>query len=290
MNKIGGLGRGLGSLIPSKLTKAATEKIDEIGGGKKVIEISIEKIQPNPHQPRKDFSHSDLEELINSIREHGIVQPLIVTEKDDGYQLIAGERRLRAAKILNLATVPAITREAKDQEKLELALVENIQRKNLNPIEEAVAYQKLIEEFNLTQEETAKRVGKSRAVVANTLRLLGLPEEVQKAIIDEKITAGHARVVASLEDPKDQLEFFKKIVRFGLNVRDTEKVAKKVLVSKHERIIGGADPLIEEKENLLRGALGTKVNIKKSGRGGEIVISFYSGEELEEIIRKIIRE
>lgn len=287
MNKIGGLGRGLGSLIPSKLTKAATEKIDEIGGGKRVAEISTEKIQPNPHQPRKDFSHSDLEELINSIREHGVVQPLIVTEKDDGYQLIAGERRLRAAKILNLATVPAIIRQAKDQEKLELALVENIQRKNLNPIEEAVAYQKLIEEFNLTQEETAKRVGKSRAVVANTLRLLGLPEEVQKAIIDEKITAGHARVVASLEDPKDQLEFFKKIVRFGLNVRDTEKVAKKVLVSKPERVIG-ADPIIKEKEARLRETLGTKVNIKKSGRGGEIVINFYSGEELDEIIRKIL--
>lgn len=288
MNKIGGLGRGLGSLIPSKLTKAATEKIDEIGGGKRVIEIATEKIQPNPHQPRKDFSHSDLEELINSIREHGIVQPLVVTEKDDGYQLIAGERRLRAAKILNLATVPAIIREAKDQEKLELALVENIQRKNLNPIEEAVAYQKLIDEFNLIQEEVARRVGKSRAVVANTLRLLGLPEEVQKAIVDEKITAGHARVIASLEDPKDQLEFFKKIVRFGLNVRDTEKVAKKVLVRKHDRVIGGADPLIEEKENFLRGALGTKVSIKKSGRGGEIVINFYSNEELDNIIRKIL--
>jgi len=289
MNKFGGLGRGLGSLIPQKLTKEATQKIDKIEGERKVLEIPIEKIQPNPLQPRKDFSHRDLEELINSIREHGIVQPLIVTEKEDGnYQLIAGERRLRAAKILNLTSVPTIVRKAKEQEKLELALIENIQRKNLNPLEEAAAYQKLIDEFNLTQEEVAKRVGKSRAVVTNTLRLLNLPEEVQKAIIEEKITAGHARVIAGLEDPREQLEFFKKIIRFGLNVRETESVARKVLVKKHERIIGRADPLIQDKENQLRETLGTRVNIKKFGRGGEIIINFYSEEELEEIIRKII--
>ncbi len=288
MNKVGGLGRGLESLIPSKLVKAATNKVDQLIVSKEVIEVPVEKIQPNPLQPRKDFSHADLEELINSIREHGIVQPLIVTELGEGnYQLIAGERRLRAAKILNLSRVPVLVRAVRDQEKLELALVENIQRKNLNPLEEAVAYQKLITEFNLTQEEVARRVGKSRTAVTNALRLLGLPEEIQRAIVEERITPGHARVIAGLENEREQLEFFRKITRFGLNVRETEKASKKILVKRHERTIG-SDPVIGEKEARLREALGTKTKIKKSGRGGEIIIYFYSNEELEELTRKIV--
>lgn len=287
MSKIGGLGRGLSSLIPPKITKEAVSKIDQLGGERRILEIPVDKIQPNPLQPRTEFTHSDLEDLINSIKLYGVIQPLIVTDLGDGnYQLIAGERRLRASKIAGLAKAPVIVRKAEDQEKLELALIENIQRKNLNALEEAVAYQKLIDEFNLTQEEAAKRLGKSRTVITNALRLLTLPEEIQKAIIEDKITAGHARVIAGLQDPKEQLEFLKKIVRFGLNVRDTENVAKKVMVKTHTRTVGN-DPASSERENKLREALGTKVNIKKSGKGGEIVINFYSTEELDGIIKKI---
>jgi ParB family chromosome partitioning protein len=287
MNKIGGLGRGLSSLIPSKLTKEAVAKIDQLEGERKILEISVDKIQPNPLQPRKEFAHSDLEDLINSIKQYGVIQPLVVTDSGNGaYQLIAGERRLRASKIAGLMRVPVIVRKAEDQEKLEIALIENIQRKNLNALEEAVAYQKLINEFNLTQEEAAKRLGKSRTAITNSLRLLTLPEEIQKAIIEDKITAGHARVIAGLDDPKEQLEFLKKIVRFGLNVRDTENVAKKVTVKTHMRTVG-SDPVNEERENKLRETLGTKVSIKKGNRGGEIIINFYSSEELDGIIKKI---
>ena len=199
-----GLGRGLGSLIPKKenIAKIVTPRIlsdfspsSVKADGERIFSINIEKISPNPHQPRKDFAHADLEDLVSSIKEHGIIQPLIVTDNGDGnYELVAGERRLRSAKIAGLKKVPAIVRAAKENEKLELALIENIQRQNLNPLEESEAYAKLMDDFGMTQEEIGKKVGKSRSAVANTLRLLDLPDKIKEALRGGKLTAGHARV------------------------------------------------------------------------------------------------
>jgi ParB family chromosome partitioning protein len=283
------LGRGLDSLIPKKtvVTKFSTDEINKIDDKNRILDIDPEKIQLNPHQPRQKFNHDDLEDLINSIKVYGIIQPLIVTKVDDNnYQLIAGERRLRSAKVLNLATVPAIVREAKEQEKLELALIENLQRKNLNPLEEAMSFKRLMDEFNLTQETVAQKIGKKRSSVANTLRLLSLPEEVQKAILDEKISEGHARAIASLENIQDQKELLRKILRNQLTVRDVEAQVKQVKIKGQARI-PNQDPVILEKENKLRESLGFKVAIRKKNKGGEVAILFNSQEDLNEIYRKL---
>lgn len=284
------LGRGLDSLIPQKpvKTKFSNEEINKLDAKNQVLEIELDKLQVNPHQPRKRFDHTELEGLINSIKTYGIIQPLIVTKlKGENYQLIAGERRLRAAQTLNLKTVPVLVREAKEQQKLELALVENIQRKNLNPIEEALSYQRLIDEFNLKQEEVAKKIGKKRSTIANTLRLLSLPQEIQKAILDEKISEGHARAIASLNNTKDQKEFLKKILRNQMSVRQVESQVKKVKVKGHTRSIQ-TDPIILEKENKLRELLGNKVLIKSKGKKGEIIIFYNSQEDFNEIYKKLL--
>jgi len=275
------LGRGLESLIPpktlSKITKETLKK-----EGEEIFYVSPDFIEPNPHQPRKIFSYRDLEELINSIRTYGIIQPLIVTKlKENKYQLIAGERRLRAAKILKLKTVPVIIRTLKEAEKLEISLIENIQRKDLNPIEKARAYQRLISEFNLTQEKLAERLGKNRASVANTLRLLTLPEEIQKALEEEKITEGHAKALLSLKDRQKQKNFLSRIIGLGLSVRETEKIITHRKTKKYS-----FDSLLNEKERLLSEILRTKVRIKKKVKGGKIIIDYYSDEELENLIKK----
>ncbi|MDD5341333.1 MAG: ParB/RepB/Spo0J family partition protein [Patescibacteria group bacterium] len=283
------LGRGLDALLPSKpiKTKFSNEEINKIDEKNKILDIELDKIQVNPHQPRKRFDHGDLDDLINSIKAHGIIQPLIVTRlSDNRFQLIAGERRLRAAQYLQLPTVPVIVREAKELEKLELALIENLQRKNLNPLEEALSYKRLIDEFNLTQEEVSKKIGKKRSTVANTLRLLTLPEDAQKAILDEKISEGHARTIAALDNEKQQTELLKKILRNQMSVREAENQVKKVKVRGHVRIIS-VDPLNAEKELKLRNVLGHKVIIKKKGRGGEIVIQFNSQEDFNDVFRKL---
>ena len=280
----------MNSLIPQKAvkTKFSNEEINQIDEKNRVMDIGLEQIQVNPQQPRKRFDPSELEDLANSIKAYGIIQPLIVTKlAADSYQLIAGERRLRAAQILSLATVPVIVREAKEQQKLEMALIENVQRKNLNPIEEALSYKRLIDEFNLTQEEVAKKIGKNRSTLANTLRLLALPQEVQQAILDEKISEGHARAIAALPTDKEQLELLKKILRNQLTVRDAESQVKKVRVKGHLRTVQ-ANPVILEKETNLRNALGHKVAIKNKGKGGEIVISYNSQEDFNEIFKKLI--
>lgn len=295
MVKVSGLGRGLGSLIPIKTPKKISEVnfSDEGSANNQSIfqEVSPEKIMVNPMQPRQEFNHADLEELIESIKEHGIIQPLTVTILTDGsYQLIAGERRLRAAKILELSTVPVIIRDVKDQEKLELALIENIQRKNLNPLEQAMAYRKLVDEFGLTQEEVAKRIGKSRSKVANLLRLLDLPAEIQEAISAEKISEGHAKIIAGLETPAEQNDFFRKVLQHNLSVHDTETMAQGL--NKHKARKSAAsikDYELQAKEELLRDGLGTKVSINKKASGrGQINIEFYSTEELDQLINKII--
>ncbi len=290
----GGLGRGLNSLIPNKLTgKFVSEAVevfspDEgINNEERVKLLPVEKISANPHQPREHFDYSSLEELVNSIKRHGILQPLIVSpDQREGWQLIAGERRLRAAKILELKVVPCLVRSAQELEQLELALVENLQRADLNPLEEAKAFKQLIQEFNLTQEEAGARVGKNRATIANALRLLDLPQTIQEALSQGKITASHAKVILSASDASEQLKLFKKILDFSLTVSQSAGEVKKVQVKSHQRLIV-KDLELEEKEERLRQALGTKVTVAKKGRGGTVAIEFYSAEELNEIVKKI---
>ncbi|MEK7511556.1 MAG: ParB/RepB/Spo0J family partition protein [Patescibacteria group bacterium] len=292
MSKLTGLGRGLGSLIPKKIPhNIISEQNREIIMGddsNQVLQVSVDSVEANPHQPRKVFDHEDLETLIESIKVHGIIQPLIVTKIDNGYQLIAGERRLRAAKILGLATVPVLVREADEQEKMELALIENVQRKNLNPIEKAVAYQRLIDEFNLSQEEAGQKLGISRSVVGNTIRFLELPEKVQEALGSGAITEGHAKIISGLEGVDKQLEFLNKILQHNFTVRDAavemQKTTRRRVVNRSIK-----DPMLEEKEDILRSRLNTKVLIKKKGGAGQIIVDFYSDEELEAIIGQMIK-
>ncbi len=279
-----GLGRGLGSLIPLKKGKS---EIVELLDHEKILKVKTSEIEANPMQPRGTIDHQDLEDLINSIKEHGILQPLILSRSTEGYTLIAGERRLTAAKIVGLKTVPSIIRDTSRQEKLEIALVENLQRKNLNPIEEAMAFQKLVDEFNLNQEQIAKRVGKSRESVSNTLRILSLPLEIQKSIGAEKITEGHAKVILSLPSEKEQLKIYRQILKSNLSVRKTEDVTRQV--KKGLGYAGPLDPSLIEKEDLLRSTLGTKVKIDKRGKKGKITVEFYSEEELNQIVKKIIK-
>ncbi|PIY96704.1 MAG: chromosome partitioning protein ParB [Candidatus Kerfeldbacteria bacterium CG_4_10_14_0_8_um_filter_42_10] len=284
MKHNGSLGRGLAALIPiKKETIISTAELAKTEA-ERIREVPVTQIQTNPMQPRQHFDHHSEEDLVNSIKEHGIIQPLVVTKTDQGYQLIAGERRLRAAKLLELATVPVILRNASQQQKLEVSLIENIQRQDLNPIEEAQAYRRLMDEFSLTQEQLANRIGKNRATIANTIRVLELPEEVQNALIDRKITIGHAKVLLSLDNPKDQTSTFKKILRGNLNIQETTRIIKRIQPSGEKTI----DFVLQEKEEKLRAVLSTKVNIEKRGNKGKIVIAFYSPEEMDSIIKKIL--
>ena len=286
------LGRGLSSLIPQKVKKVATAISGEAvvsvvseADKDRVLQISPDRIQVNPMQPRRNFNEHQLNELIESIKQYGIIQPLIVTQKNGDYELIAGERRLRAAKILNLATVPVIIRQADEQQKLEVALVENLQREDLNAIEAALAYRKLIDEFNLNQEELAIRLGKSRPVITNTLRLLNLPEEIQAALIDGRITEGHAKTIVGLESEAKQLALFKKILLNKMTIEDAMKETRAMGGTKMARIkINYAD---KDKEFAFREFFGTKAEIKRKGKGGEVIIYFYSDEELGEMVEKI---
>jgi len=286
-----GLGRGLSSLIPQKNNKnlGAHDEIDVLlaDNKDKVLNVDIEKIEVNSMQPRQNFSDGNLDELAESIKKYGIIQPLVVIDKDGSYELIAGERRLRASKKAGLKKVPVVIREAGEQEKLEVALVENIQRENLNPIEMAMAYRKLVDEFNLTQDELAKRLAKSRSSVANTLRMLNLPDEIRQALIEGKIGEGHAKYLVGLESEEKQLNLFRKIIRNNLTVSDVAEEARKMGGTKAARIkINYAD---KDKEFALREFFGAKIEIKRKGRGGQIIIDFFSDDELSEIVDKVKR-
>ena len=289
------LGRGLSSLIPKKTTNDSVvaennhNAIDPMIANARILEISPNNIKPNPRQPRHEFSHSDMQDLINSIKEHGILQPLLVTRLADGnYELIAGERRLRASQMIGLERVPVMVRTASDLEKLELALIENLQRSDLNPVEEAEGYKDLMEGFGLTQEEVAKKVGKSRAQIANMLRMLKLPTEIQKAIADGVVTFGHAKVILSAEDPKEQIKIFKRIIKDELTVAESsDEASKTVQVRNHTRIMSPESVIWEDKRKKLESYLGTKVKIKRQGKGGEIVIDFYSEEEFYDLFNKL---
>lgn len=271
----------------------------------KIFQIPPSLIQLNPFQPRKTFDPKELDDLKNSIREHGIIQPLAVSELGDGgYQLIAGERRLRAAQLLGLETVPAIVREGvREDIKLELSLIENIQRKDLSPLERAAAYKRLADEFGLTHQEIADKLGKARPVISNTIRLLGLPEEIKKALGDGKISETHCKIILSYKNETEQIKFFYKILETNLPIRyalqevqeERERAQFYLEPSKRAEIftkpitktIKNIDLDLREKEENLQEVLGTKVEINKRGGNGEIIIEFYSDEELRNIIEKI---
>jgi len=287
------LGRGLSSLIPSvhdKITSKRKLADPPSTSWKKslegIIQVPLSRISKNPLQPRRSFSEEALSELIESIKERGILLPLIVTEETPGnFQLIAGERRLRAASALKLETVPVLVKKVSKGDKLEIALVENIQRQNLNFIDEALAYLRLQEEFKLTQEEIAKKVGKKRSTVANILRLLTLPQEMQDAISQGKLTQGHAKVLLGLLDSKRRKTFFSRLMQESWSVSKTQAQVEK----KHTKKTILPDAEIAAWQNDLRNALATKVKITKRGKRGRIMIDFYSLEELKNIISRIIR-
>jgi ParB family chromosome partitioning protein len=274
------LGKGLSALIPD------ANKLEE--GEGQFFQCPIEAIEPNPYQPRQDFAASELEEMVNSVREKGILTPLLVSKKDSGYQLIAGERRWRAAQKAGLTRVPVVVREASPTEALELALIENIHRKDLNAIEEALAYRKLLDETGATQDSLAKRVGKERTTITNLLRLLKLPLFAQKDLIDGRLSMGHARVLAGLKSQEEQKSVRDLILKKALSVRQVE-----ALVKRRERGKGPRRRAPEQEhyfrslvDNLKR-SLGTKVDIKRRGREGKIVIYFYSDDELDRLINRL---
>jgi len=277
MTRKSGLGRGLDALIPGGETPSATN----------VSQIQIDQIDPNPRQPRSNFDADELEELAASIRQHGVIQPLILSRSPQSgrYLLIAGERRLMAARQAGLFTVPAIVREASEQQQLELALIENIQRADLNPLEEADAYRQLIEEFTLSHEEISARVGKSRSAVTNTLRLLKLPASVQKALSEGQISEGHARALLALSTPVAQGAALHTILKKNLNVRQTEELVRQ-LSGQRPLASPRSEPSaeIQALEERLRSALGTRVSLSPRRKGGTITIHYYSDEELDTLL------
>ncbi|MDE2312198.1 MAG: ParB/RepB/Spo0J family partition protein [Patescibacteria group bacterium] len=253
----------------------------------KIEEIEVALIAPNPFQPRKTFEPQALKELADSIKEHGVIQPLVVTKTPIGYELVVGERRFRACQLAGIKFVPAIIKkEMVDQTKLEVALIENIQRKELNPIEEAQAYERLMKTFNLTQDQVAKKVGKSRPAVANTVRLLNLPAEIQRGVVEGKIMEGHARAILGLNDPEKMLLMYKMVLEHNLNVRQVEAKVRE-LTAKRQMDAAAPDPKLMALETELRGKLGTQVKIQRQGKGGKITIDFFSDEELDEIVRRM---
>jgi ParB family chromosome partitioning protein len=275
------LGRGLEALIPKKVITA----IEERKGGAQQIPIS--RIKPNPYQPRKTFRAEDLQELVASVKEKGVLQPIVVRRKGDTWEIIAGERRFRAAQKLGLLTIPAVEVTASDVESLEIALIENLQRADLSALEEADGYQRLIDEFQMTQEQIAQKVGKDRATVANGLRLLRLSPEVKAFLASGRLTAGHARVVAGLNSPVEQKKLAEKIISLGLTVRDAEKwlQGQKGPVKKSRGMVKGKDPNVLKLEEDLRRWLGTKVLIKTQGRHkGTLCLDYYSLDDLDRIL------
>ncbi len=278
------LGKGLGALIPEI-------SVDSLTGHKKeeILFVDIEKIRPNPFQPREDFIQQNIDELAQSIREKGVIQPLLVRRKGDSYELIAGERRLRAAKSLGLKELPVIMKEVNDQDSLELALIENIQREGLNPIEEAHAYQHLMDKFQVTQEKISEVLGKSRASIANTLRLLKLPHEIQGEMKKGRISFAHGRALLEVVDSNHQRKLAQDIIAKGLSVRELENLIKTVRTKSVKRSIGAGqrEPLVVILEEQLQHALATKVRISKRKKRGHITVEFYSPEDLNRIVNVI---
>lgn len=281
------LGRGLGSLIPHKTQHVTPQPPPRPAESVQALPIAV--LSPNPDQPRVAVTEEGLEELAASIRTYGILQPLIVTPHGETFQIIAGERRFQAARRAGLQMVPVIIREAGEQERLELGLVENLQRLNLNALEEAEAYQRLADEFSLTQEKIAQRVGKSRSYVANTMRLRGLPQDAKEAIRKGLISEGHAKVLLSLESDTEQLAFLTTVINQKLSVRASEAVAK-ARGARRRRMDGVADPNLQGHADALQRRFGTKVFIRSAGNQGKIIIEFYSREELVSLVGQLTEE
>jgi ParB family chromosome partitioning protein len=272
------LGRGLAALIPQRAHETST------------TDIPIGRISPNPRQPRQRIDEGELEQLAASIREHGVLQPILVTETLDGYQLVAGERRFRASKLAGLDRIPAIVRQLADRDQLEVALVENLQRQDLGPMEEAHAFRSLMDEFAMSKDAVANRVGRARSTVANTLRLLELDQTVQAAVADGSISEGHARALGGLA-PEQQGRLIRTVIEAGLSVRQTEELVRRLrepratsLADPNKR----SDPELERVEEDLRRSLGTKVTLARSRRGGRIIIEYYSDEELGQLYDRLI--
>ena len=311
MSRKTGLGRGLSALIPDNQQNEENQTTSRIQTDQQgtpdssILEIATDDIKPNPNQPRTHFNEQDIKQLARSIEEHGILQPLLVSDKENGsYQLIAGERRWRAAKIANLEKVPALVRETNPQEILELALIENIQRADLSALEEAAAYQKLANDFQLTQQEIADRVGKSRTTITNTLRLLELPDKIQKSLDNNEITEGHARALLGLSNAEDMIQNLEVILSRNLNVRQTENIVKNQRLSNESHTEMENTPIKSDDNKLeinlpdsrhisvtLQRLFGTKVTVQRANDGsGTLTIHFYSEEEYEGILSRLIEE
>lgn len=281
---LGSKGLGLEALLNSKMNEL-NEKTQETG----VFEVDIDKIEPNKNQPRKIFEENALEELAESIKEHGVIQPIILKKINSGYEIIAGERRWRASKIAGIKKIPAVVKNIDDLKAFETALVENLQREGLNPMEEAKSYKRLIEEFSLSQEEAAKKVGKSRSVVANVMRLLNLDERVQIFISENKLSNGHGRALLGISDNNIQFETAEKIIQEELSVRETEKLVKKITENnnkdkKEKREIKFNTNNYKYIENDLKSIFGTKVKLSNNKNKGKIEIEYYSDEDLDRLI------
>ena len=272
-----GLGRGLTALIPQRTQHAPT------------TEIPLERIRPNPRQPRQRMDPAELDSLAASIREHGVLQPILVTETLDGYQLVAGERRFRASQQAGLERIPAVIRQLADRDQLELALVENLQRADLGPMEEAHAYESLVSEFALTHDQIAQRVGRAKSTITNTIRLLDLDPAVQEALVDGRLTAGHARAIGGLP-VEQQARVATSVIDQGFSVRQTEEFVRRLREPKAAtpRTAQPLDPDLERVEDDLRRRLGTKVTLARSRKGGRIIIEFYSDEELGQLYDRLI--
>lgn len=286
-----GLGKGLDSLIPDIVGKEEKEESENTEKGPETL-VDINKVEPNREQPRKNFNEDALQELAESIKQYGIIQPLVVQKKDEYYEIIAGERRWRAAKKAGLKQVPIIVKDLSAQEIMEISLIENIQREDLNPIEEALAYKRLLEEFDLKQDEVAEKVSKSRAAITNSLRLLKLDDRVQQMLIEEMITPGHARAILNIKDPEQQYEFAQKIFDEKMSVRDVEKEIKRLNSKKPAKDKKENEELDKEYvdhmktvEEQLKQKTGTKVSITpKTRQSGKIEIDYFSNEEFEKIL------
>lgn len=281
MNKKGGLGKGLGALINQNL-------VQEDSNDKNTNMISINLIKPNENQPRKNFDDEKILMLAQSIKEHGIIQPLILKKIDDFYIIVAGERRWRAAKSIGLKELPAVIMELSNKDLLEISLIENIQREDLDPIEEGLAYKKLLDDFNITQEQLGKRIGKSRTVITNSIRLLNLDTRVQEYLIDGVISESHARLILSVDNNDLQYEIAQKIIDEGLSVREIERIIKNLKSNKEKtKVINNnkySSIYIDEIRNKLEGMFGTKVNLKNKNDKGKIEIEYYSNDDLQRIL------
>jgi len=271
------LGRGLSALINTEESREEN-----------LTELKINEIEPNINQPRKNFDDEKLIQLAESIKQHGIVQPIVVKKEKDTYKIVAGERRWRAARIAGLKTVPVIIKDLTDKQLMEIALIENLQREDLNPIEEAEAYENLIKEYNMTQEEISKIVGKSRSAIANSIRLLGLVDEVRDFLINGEISSGHARALLAIENGELQIKAAKEVIKRGLNVRETENLVKRYLKEKTGKIEKVKSEELIEIEERFKDIFGTKVKISPNNKKGKIMIEYYSSDELERIIELIM--